>query len=145
MHRLAQEKVKVKVQVIENDTHQITPVMVCIIGTEDGKVRIPPLGEIPKPVNGIDMFFKGIEFNKDKNWIGPLRNMNNAGKYGFYSFAYKGLSPIPYWSEPAMYQTSGDFTIDLAPGKWRISLEHGNEYILYKRGIYIVKQRKGIN
>lgn len=125
----ANESVHVNIKVTEDDTHQITPVMVCIISTEDGKVRIPPLGEIPISVNGIDLFYKGIEFNKDKNWIGPLRNMNNAGIYGFYSFAYKGLSPLPYWSEPAMYQTSGDFAIDLPPGKWRISLEHGNEYI----------------
>ncbi|MBC7921620.1 MAG: CehA/McbA family metallohydrolase, partial [Ferruginibacter sp.] len=36
---------------------------------------------------------------------------------------------LPYWKEPVMYQTSGDFRIDLPPGKWRISLEHGNEYV----------------
>lgn len=123
------ESVNVKIRVVEEITQHITPVMVCIINIEDGKVRIPPLGEIPKPENSLDLFFKGIEFNKDKNWTGPVRNMNSIGTYGFYSFAYRGLNPIPYWSEPAMYQTSGDFTIDLPPGKWRISLEHGNEYI----------------
>jgi len=140
-----QEKVNVKIQVFEDDTHKITPVMVCIINTEDGKVRIPPLGEIPKSVNSLDLFFKGIEFNKDKNWIGPVRNMSNVGTYGFYSFAYMGLNPIPYWSEPAMYQTSGDFSINLAPGKWRISLEHGNEYIPIREEFVLSGKEKELN
>jgi len=42
---------------------------------------------------------------------------------------YELLPSIPYWREPVMYETSGDFTILLQPGKWRISIEHGNEYI----------------
>ena len=35
------------------------------------------------------------------------------------------MLPLP----PVMFQTSGDFTIDLPKGKWRIAVEHGNEYI----------------
>ena len=28
-----------------------------------------------------------------------------------------------------MYQVSGDFSIAVSPGRWHISIEHGNEYI----------------
>ena len=123
------KNVTLKIRVKEEDTHQITPVMVCITSLEDGLVRIPPSGQIVKSGSDLEVFFKGIEFMKDKNWTGPVRKMTRDGIPGFYSFAYKGLQALPYWSEPAMYQTSGDFSIELPAGKWRISMEHGNEYI----------------
>jgi len=123
------ESVNVKIRVVEENTQQITPVMVCITSTEDGQVRVPPFGVIPKSSSDMNMFFQGIDFKRDKSWTGPVRKMTSTGIPGFYSFAYRDLPSLPYWSDPVMYQTSGDFTIELPPGKWRIGLEHGNEYI----------------
>jgi hypothetical protein len=124
-----QENIHVNIRVIEENTHQITPVMVCITNAQDGAVRLPPSGVIPESPSGIDVFFKGVDFSGDKNWTGPVRKMNGIGNNGDRSFVYKLLPSIPYWSDPVMYQTSGDFTIELHPGNWRISLEHGNEYV----------------
>lgn len=103
--------------------------MVCITSMEDGLVRVPPLAEIPKSPSVTKFFYDGIDFKRDKNWTGPVRKMNGIGNNEDRSYVYKLLPSIPYWREPVIYQTSGDFTIKLPLGKWRISLEHGNEYI----------------
>jgi hypothetical protein len=119
----------VKIKITEEDTRQITPAMVCITSIEDGKVRLPPFAEISYTSSETKSFYSGIEFKKDKNWVGPVRKMNGAGNNEDRSYVY-GLYPsLPYWSDPVIYQTSGDFSISLSPGKWRISIEHGNEYV----------------
>ncbi len=138
-----QQLVKLRVQVIEEDTRQITPVMVCISSVEDGQVRVPPLGLVAESPSGTSLFFSGIEFNEDKNWIGPVRKMNGiSNNNDDRCFAYGLLPSIPYWSEPVMYQTSGEFTINLAPGKWRISMEHGNEYIPLNEEFILTNKKK---
>ena len=124
-----EKSVNVSIRVVEEDTREITPVMVCITSVDDGKVRIPPLGEILKRPSGENLFYKGIEFDSDKNWIGPVRKMNGLGNNGDRSFVYGLLPSLPYWSDQVAYQTSGDFTIKLLPGKWHISIGHGNEFI----------------
>lgn len=123
------EAVTVRIRAIEEDTRQTTPVMACITSVEDGHVRIPPSGAVMTSPSGTNSFLEGIEFQKDKNWVGPVRKMNGLGNNGDRSFVYGLLPSVPYWREPVMYQVSGDFTIKLPPGKWRISLDHGNEYI----------------
>lgn len=125
----AQQKTELKIKVIEQDTRKITPVMVCITSLDDSLVRIPPSGDIVGEPTEIGLFFKGIEFNEDKNWVGPLRMTNGQGNNENRSILYELKPSIPYWTEPVMYQTSGDFSIKLGSGRWRISLQHGNEYI----------------
>lgn len=124
-----QESVLVKIRVLEAETNEVTPVMVCITNASDGKVHIPPSSEATDSVSQTDEFYKGIEFNKDLNWIGPIRKMNGLGNNDDRSFVYGDLPSIPHWNAPVVYQTSGDFSISLAPGTWKISLEHGNEYV----------------
>jgi hypothetical protein len=139
-----QETVLVKIRVLEAETNEITPVMACITGAQGGKVRIPPSANVSDSVSLTNVFYNGIEFNNDKNWIGPIRKMNGIGNNQDRSFVYDSLPSIPYWDDPVVYQTSGDFSITLAPGKWRISLEHGNEYIPLKEEFTISPNEKEI-
>lgn len=124
-----QETVQVKIKILDMETKKITPVMACITSTMDGKVRIPTATEGTDSVSQTDVFYKGIEYNKDKNWIGPIRKMNGLGNNEDRSYVYDRLPSIPHWKDPVAYQISGDFRINLPAGSWRISLEHGNEYI----------------
>ncbi|MEX2231370.1 MAG: CehA/McbA family metallohydrolase [Cyclobacteriaceae bacterium] len=114
---------------MEEDTRKITPVMVCITNVRSAQVHVPPYGEIAGIPTEVELFMTGVDFKSDKNWVGPIRMTNGRGNNKNRSGLYELLPSIPHWREPVMYQTSGDFTIDLPPGAWRISLEHGNEYI----------------
>ena len=124
-----EKHIRVNIRIIEGDNHQITPAMVCIIGVKDSKVRIPPDAAIPDSPSHTSVFYKGVDYKKEKNWIGPIRKMSGLGDNDDRSYVYELVPSIPYWREPVMYQTSGDFSIDLPPGKWQISIEHGNEFI----------------
>jgi hypothetical protein len=42
---------------------------------------------------------------------------------------YDGLPAIPFWKEPAEYFVSKPFTITLPPGKWRLAVMRGIEYL----------------
>lgn len=140
-----QKKAHVKIRVIEEDTRQITPVMVCITGIKDKQPRVPPFGEIPQVLVLTDSFYySGVDFNGDKNWIGPVRKMNGLGDNKDRSYVYELLPSIPHWKEPVMYQTSGDFTIEIPPGIWQINLEHGNEYIPVKEEFMVPKNVKEV-
>jgi hypothetical protein len=83
---------------------------------------------IGKPSDN-DVIFKGVSFDKDKNWVGPVRKTAGAGDNKDRSVLYGVQPSIPYWKAPLMYQTSGDFTIELPIGNWKINIQHGNEYI----------------
>jgi hypothetical protein len=130
---IAQKSVRqtteVKIEIIEEGSRQITPAMVCITGVKDGAVRVPPYALIPDTVSAPAEFYSGIAYKKDKNWVGPIRKTNGVGFEENRSSCYDMLPSIPYWKEPVMYQTSGDFTIRMPVGKWHISIEHGNEFI----------------
>jgi hypothetical protein len=123
-------RVSVTIQVREADTRKITPVMICITLVKDSVFYTPPYGRIAgAPTNPHD-FFNGINYNSDLNWRGPIRKMSGKGAVnGQRTYVYGDAPSLPYWHEPVMYQVSGNFTIDLFPGKWRISIEHGNEYV----------------
>jgi hypothetical protein len=127
-----QEKVLVKIRVFEAESNEVTPVMACITSMQDGKVRIPPFAEVVKSVSLTEDFYNGIEFSDDTSWIGPIRKMNGIGNNLDRSFVYDSLPSIPHWDDPVVYQTTGDFSITLSPGDWKISLEHGNEFIPIK-------------
>jgi hypothetical protein len=135
--------IHLKIRIIEEKSRQITPAMVCITG-EDGMVRVPPNGEILDSPSATIVFYSGIEFKKNKNWVGPVRKTNGMANENEEnrSTQYGLLPSIPYWKEPVMYQTSGDFTISLPAGKWRIAIEHGNEYVPIREEFELQKNEK---
>ncbi|MFC3562642.1 CehA/McbA family metallohydrolase [Pedobacter jamesrossensis] len=119
----------VAIRILTEDSKKITPAMVCITNSKQQQPVLPPLGEnIGKPSDN-DVFFKGVEFDKNKNWVGPIRMTAGVGDNKDRSVLYGVQPSIPYWKAPVMYQTSGDFTIELPVGIWKISIQHGNEYI----------------
>jgi hypothetical protein len=123
------QKALVKIQISEEDTKQITPAMVCITNVKDTLPRLPPHGDTAGAPTEVPLFMQGIEYRKDKNWVGPVRMTNGLGNNENRSGLYELKPSIPYWKAPVMYQTSGDFSIELPVGKWHISIEHGYEYI----------------
>ena len=92
-----QQTTKVKIRIVEQNTHHITPAMVCITG-EDGKVRIPPSGSILDSPSATIVFYSGIEYKKNKNWVGPVRKTNGLGSANEEnrSTVYGLLPSIPY-------------------------------------------------
>ena len=140
-----QQTADVKIKIIEEDNHQITPAMVCITGAKDGKVRVPPYSLVPDTVSAPEIFYTGIDYKKDKDWVGPIRKTNGLGNEENRSSCYDMLPSIPYWKEPVMYQTSGDFTIKMPVGKWHISIEHGNEFIPIQEDIVVTGKEQQLN
>jgi hypothetical protein len=138
----AQKTVGVNIRVIEENTNQVTPAMVCITGKIDGKVRVPPDANIVDTPSETKDFYSGIHYKKDKNWVGPVRKMNGLGNNENRSYVYELKPSIPYWKEPVTYQTSGDFNIALPAGKWQISIEHGNEYVPVQDEIVVAGNEK---
>jgi len=115
------DPVTVNIRLVDSETGLTTPAMICITDAL-GVVRLPPdgrfMGGIP---NQMVDFVYGARFDPDPNWIGPIRDMR--------CLAAPELQAVPYWQEPVMFQVSGDFTIDLTPGTYRIAVDHGPEYI----------------
>ena len=118
----------VQIRLLDSETSRVTPAMVCILGP-DNKVRLPPDGRVLTKPSSTRDFYSGVEFNSDPNWIGPARKMQGMGDNNDRSYVYELLPSIPYWKEPVTYQTSGDFTIQLSVGNWRIAVDRGPEYI----------------
>ena len=118
----------VRFRLLDTETEDTTPAMVCITSAA-GDVRLPPDGRILERPSLNPDFYSGIVFNRDPNWIGPVRKTLGLGDDMDRSHIYGLLPSIPYWNEPVMYQTSGNFTINLPAGKWRIAVYHGMEYI----------------
>lgn len=116
--------------------------MVCIVNVKDSQVHIPPSGNVAGKPTELPLFFNGIAFSPDKNWVGPVRMTNGKGSGENRSSMYELLPSIPHWKAPVMYQTSGDFSIKLPPGKWRISLEHGTEYVPVTQTFTVPEQVK---
>jgi len=135
-------KAIVKIKIVEQESNLITPAMVCITNVKGNKTVLPPLGKIIGKPSDNDVFFKGVMFDKEKNWVGPVRMTNGAGNNIDRSVLYGVQPSIPYWKEPVMYQTSGDFSIELPFGLWRISIQHGNEYIPITEEIIIKEKDK---
>ena len=118
----------VHIRLMDTESSTVTPAMVCITGS-DNEVRLPPTGErLVNPSSTTD-FYSGVEYDSDPNWIGPVRKMRGLGDNNDRSHVYELLHSIPYWDEPVMYQTSGDFSIELPVGDWRIAVDRGLEYI----------------
>ncbi len=128
---------QVKVRVLDGETRLVTPVMVCITDVDGGRVWTP---SSPKPVDTVSLtrdFYHGIAYSSGENWIGPIRKMNGRGNNDDRSYVYEDLPSIPHWAEPVAYQTSGDFSMMLKPGIYKVSMEHGNEYIPIKQRLEV--------
>lgn len=124
------QDINVNVHIFEEDTQEITPVMVCITSYDDSVVVIPPNGEPAGAATFPAPFYEGIAYSAHRNWVGPIRKtMGKGGVNKERTYVYGTNPTLPYWNEPVMYQVSGEFSIKLKPGKYRISIEHGNEYI----------------
>lgn len=119
----------VNIRIIDAHSARITPAMICLMNLKDSSIHTAQLKTVVGSTSKILDFYAGIEFNKDRNWTGPIRKMNGSGTNSDRSTVYGTLASLPYWSDPVMYQVSGDFDIDLEPGNYHISIEHGNEYI----------------
>ncbi len=130
-------------RILDKSSGEITPVMICITDAK-GNVYVPSHGNILDSVSSSKEFYGGIDFDEDKNWIGPVRKMNGKGNNEDRSYVYGLLPSIPYWREPVMYLVSGDFTIDLPEGKWRIAVDHGMEYKMVIEEFTISKTNKSI-
>ena len=128
-HQAAKLTVNVSFRIVDASSGMITPAMICLTSLNDSSIHTPTMNSVKGSVSKTSDFYKGIEFNTNKNWTGPIRKMNGSGDNNDRSFVYGSLSSLPYWKDPVMYQVSGDFNIELSPGKWHISIEHGNEYI----------------
>lgn len=108
----------------------ITPAMVCITDLQGSLTIVPPDGATAGPATFPAPFFKGTDYSSDKNWFGPIRKTKGKGGVNQERTYVYGMNlTLPYWDEPVMYQVSGDFSMSLKPGRYRISIEHGNEYI----------------
>ncbi len=118
----------VRIRILEEYTGTVIPAMVCI--TDDqGVVHLPPDGRAMDAPSSTEAFYRGVAFDSDPNWIGPVRKTAGLGDNDDRSYVYQEEPSIPYWREPVMYQASGDFTIALPEGTWRIAVEHGPEYV----------------
>src|SRR5438270_8526238 len=98
--------VPVKIKIIEEGSLQVTPAMVCFTSIDGDKVSVPHLTQISDTPSETKTFYSGIDFKKDKDWIGPVRKMNGLGNNENRSFVYELFPSLPYWSDPVMYQTS---------------------------------------
>jgi hypothetical protein len=120
---------RVHVRLVDAETGKVTPAMACISDARTKEVRLPPDGRVCEKPSAVKEFYSGINYEPGRNWIGPVRKMQGKGTNDDRSYVYGDLCSVPYWTEPMIYQTSGDFFIDLPPGRWRIGASHGMEYV----------------
>jgi hypothetical protein len=119
---------------------KVVPAMICITSLADNTWRQPPDGRLPAPYVTNRSFIAGrlkeIEYvaGDKKKWfpgdVGPAvlttGDFKEDGKLW-----YDNVRPMPYWKEPAAYFVSQPFTITLPPGKWRLAVQRGPEYLPY--------------
>lgn len=111
-----------QVTVIDGSARSVTPAMMCITDSE-GRVRLPPDGRIMDEPSGLDELFNGVDLGDNPNQAGPPRRIQYDG------WLYGKSASVPYWKEPVMYLTSGEFRIELPPGTYRVAADHGLEYV----------------
>ena len=124
------EKVEYRFRLLDESRGKTTTAMVCIRNLDDGTVRLPPDGRVSRRVSKTSEFYRGIAGDaKNRRWIGPVRKTMGKGDNDDRSYVYEERPSIPYWREPVMFQTQGTFTITLSPGRYRIAVSHGMEYV----------------
>ena len=66
----------VAIRIVDASTGKTTPAMVAIVSLEDDSLRLPPDGRRYEGGGSVIAdFHRGIEFDPDPNWIGPVRKM----------------------------------------------------------------------
>jgi len=120
---------RVHFRLVDGQTGKPTPAMACICDSRSSEVRLPPDGRVCSTPSTTREFYQGVKFNPDPGWIGPVRKTMGKGDNDDRSYVYEGRPSLPYWREPVIYQTSGDFRIDLPAGRWRIAASHGMEHV----------------
>lgn len=116
------------VRIVDGATGEPVPAMVCITSLADGLWRTPPDGHVSPPYSTTRDFYEPGPWEPGR--IGPVRLTN--GEYHDNekrSTSYKGGPVSPYWKEPAAYFVPRPFTIKLVPGKWRLAVARGIEYL----------------
>ncbi len=119
---------------------QVVPAIICITSLADNTFRHPPDGRAAAPflrnVDFIQGRWKSIEYiaGDKKKWFpgdpGPVVVMNGTYPENITRDQwYFGGPAIPFWKEPAAYFISQPFTITLPPGKWRLAVMRGFEYL----------------
>ena len=140
-----QQPADVNIRIIDVSSGKVTPAMICLTNLKDSSIHTPFLNSVAGAISKTSDFYKGIEFSKDRNWTGPIRKMNGSGSNNDRSFVYGSLSSLPFWKDPVSYQVTGDFNISLSPGKWHISIEHGNEYIPVDEDFIIPAKKRNLS
>ena len=118
-----------RVEIRDEQNGEIIEAMVCVTSLSDGKWRTPPDGRSVKPYTIVRNFYEGLPAWEPGD-IGPVRLTN--GDYhdnNMRSYVYEEKSSYPFWREPAAYFVSRPFSIVLPPGKWRLAVYRGLEYI----------------
>src|SRR5215468_3845136 len=129
-----------KVAIRDKANGEVVPAMICITSLADNTWRIPPDGMSPAPfMRNVDFIAgrqKSIEYiaGDKKKWFpgdpGPAVIMNGTFPDNpTRDLWYYGGPAIPFWKEPAAYFVSQPFTITLPPGKWRLAVMRGFEYL----------------
>jgi hypothetical protein len=120
----------VEVRLIDAASGEPTTAMVCIRSLDDGLVRLPPDGRVLERVGTTREFFDGIERDPiARGQIGPVRKMNGRGNNKDRSTVYRLRPSIPWWEDPVLFQTPGEFSIELPPGRYRLAASRGMEHV----------------
>jgi hypothetical protein len=118
---------------------EVVPAMICITSRADNTWRTPPDGRVLTPyVTNKDFIagrLKTEEYiaGQQKKWfpgdVGPVLLMMGDSNDDRRPLWYDGRLAMPFWKEPAAYFVSKPFTITLPPGKWRLAVQRGLEYL----------------
>jgi hypothetical protein len=127
-HLTAQSEVSLSVEIRDAGTGEIVPAMVCVTSLADHKWRTPPDGTVAPPYSKVRDFYDPAPWTPGQ--IGPVRlttgePRDNQARVPMYD----GQISYPYWHEPAAYFVSQPFSIRLPPGKWRLAVAHGIEFV----------------
>lgn len=128
-----------RVSILDKASGEVVPAMICITSLADNTWRIPPDGREPAPyvtnrLGFIPGRLKTIDFvaGDQKPWHsgepGPAVLTTGDFKEDPKTW-YENRRPMPYWKEPAAYFVTKAFTITLPPGKWRLAVQRGVEYL----------------
>jgi hypothetical protein len=121
---------KISVRIVDASTGKPTTAMVCIRNLDDDTVRLPPDGRVSRRVSDTREFYTGISRDPiAPGQIGPVRKTMGKGDNNDRSYVYEMRPSIPWWKEPVMFQTPAEFSIDLAPGRYRIAVSRGMEFV----------------